>query len=445
MQGIRNFVKALAQPDTFATFLNYVVKIFLNPIIVLLVPVFLSENYQGYWYTFGSIAALTTFADLGFTSIMTQYVAHEYTYLKLNRMTGYFEGPYENVDRMSSLFRFIVRWLRTVLVAALIIIFVVGLIMFSSKNDGVDWLFPWILYVFASVYNFASQAALSFFEGCDQFATTQKIRTVASLLQCLVTIGLLAVGAGLFALSVPLILKGTIVFLTLGKKFGGSIRQMVRGEIDEDIAWSKEFVPLLGRYAISWVSGYFASQIYNPLTFTLFGSAAAGRVGYSLSIVQAIYTVANVWSLISIPKYNMVVETQEWGKMDRLLRRNIVYSSVIYIIGIIAFYLSALIPITANIIWRRVVTAESMGVLCLAYLGSMVIYAMATYLRAHKKEPFMVVSILSGAISALATCVMAKFWGLDYIFVGLLISEIVVLPLGIWIFMSFRKKWHSSV
>lgn len=443
MYKIKSFIKAIFQPDAFATFLNYIIKIFLNPIIVFFVPYFLTENQQGYWYTFGSIAGLTVFADLGFTSIMTQYAAHEYTYLNFNKKSGEFVGRADSIERMSSLFKFVVRWIWKVLLIAFIIILVLGILMFSNNEDGVKWQIPWILYTLASVFNFASQIMLSFYEGCDQFATTQRIRTVASSVHCITAIALLICGAGLYALSIPLFLKGTIVFKCLDNKFGASIRQMIHCEIKCRIAWTKEFVPLLGKYAVSWVSGYFASQIYSPLTFALFGSVVAGKVGYSLSIVQAIYTVANVWSLISMPKYNMAVEKREWKQMDELLKRNIVYSILVYVIGIGALFASRLIPVISNIIWTRILSIESILILSLAYCLSLVAYAMAVYLRAHKKEPFMVVSILSGIISMALTYILTRSDGVDYIFIGLFLSEIIVLPIGGYILMRFRKIWHK--
>lgn len=444
MQRIKRFIISLFQPDAFATFLNYTLKIFLNPIIVFFVPVFLSENQQGYWYTFGSIAALTTFADLGFTSIMTQYVAHEYTYLELDKAGKRFIGLEEYVSRMSSLFRFIVRWIRTVLLIALVIIIFAGLIMFSNSNDGVEWLIPWILYAVSSVYNFSSQVALSFFEGCDQFAITQRIRTFSSVIHCVATIGLLAAGMGLYALALPLFLKGSLVFLLLGKHFGATVAQLWKTESVEEIAWGKEFVPLLGRYAISWASGYFASQIYNPLTFSLFGASAAGKVGYSLSIIQAIYSISNAWSLISISKYNMAVEKKEWFYMDTLLKRNLVYSSVVYVMGISALYLTQRIPLMERLIWSRIISGQSMLALCGAYYLTVVSYAMSTYLRAHKKEPYMVVSVLSGVSSALLTYVFSRCMGLEFIFIGLLISNAVILPVSIYIWKQFRIRWHTE-
>ena len=47
------------------------------------IGIFFIINYltiveQGYWYTFLSLGALTVFAELGFTTIITQFISHEY-------------------------------------------------------------------------------------------------------------------------------------------------------------------------------------------------------------------------------------------------------------------------------------------------------------------------------------------------------------------------------
>lgn len=442
MKNIKKFIISLFQPDAFATFLNYILKIFLNPIIVFFVPIFLSENQQGYWYTFGSIAALTNLADLGFTSIMTQYVAHEYTYLQLDKSQKLFIGLEQNIKRMSSLFKFTVRWMSKVLSVVLVLITFAGFIMFSGGNDGIRWWVPWILYAISSVYNFASQVALSFFEGCDQFAITQRIQTFAGIIHCVATIGLLVAGMGLYALCIPLFLKGSLTFLLIGKYFGTSLAQLWNEERNEEIAWGKEIIPLLGRYAVSWGAGYFSFQIYNPLAFSLFGPSAAGKVGYSLSIVQAIYSVSNAWSLISIPKYNMAVEKKEWFRMDSLLKRNLAYSSIVYAIGIFALYLTQKIPFMEKLIWSRVLSGQAVFVLCASYYTLVLSYAISTYLRAHKKEPYMMVSVVSGAGSALLTYIFTRYMGLELIFTGFLISNAIALPLGIYVWWRFRLKWH---
>ena len=48
-----------------------------GPVILLFIPLFLTAEHQGFWFTFISISALSVFADLGFSSIVTQFSSHE--------------------------------------------------------------------------------------------------------------------------------------------------------------------------------------------------------------------------------------------------------------------------------------------------------------------------------------------------------------------------------
>jgi hypothetical protein len=54
--------------DLFFTLINQLWRLISGPVTMLLIPLFLSPEQQGYWYIFGSISALSVFADLGFSN-----------------------------------------------------------------------------------------------------------------------------------------------------------------------------------------------------------------------------------------------------------------------------------------------------------------------------------------------------------------------------------------
>ncbi|MCI8834388.1 MAG: hypothetical protein HFH24_03305 [Ruminococcus sp.] len=444
MNAVKRFICSLKDPDVFFTFLNYIVKIFLNPVIVVFIPIFLQEDVQGYWYTFGSIAALTNYADLGFTAIMTQYVAHECAFLTYDKGKKIFLGSSERIERLASLFRFVIRWVGMILAIASGVIFTIGFVMFSGYTEGVSWKIQWALYVGSTILNFAAEIELAFFEGCNQFAITQKIRTVAGGIYCIVTILLLAAGMGLYALGIPLLVKAGIVYVMLNRKFQKALRQLRTCPLTVEVRWIDEFLPLLGRYAVSWISGYFITQIYNPLTFARFGSIAAGKVGYCLSIIQAVYSVANVWIVLATPRMNMLEEKKDWAGMDRTLKRNLSYSAVTYGMGIMAVFVLGNIPVLESILWMRMLSKTAVLILSTAYLGSMVINALAVYLRAHKREPFMVLSVCSGVISSCITVLLAYTAEIDFIFLGMLLDYVVIVPYGVYLWRKYRRLWHGA-
>ena len=55
-----------------------------GPLNIYFVIKYLSLDQQGTWYTFTNLSALTILADLGFAGIITQFISHEYAYLKFN-------------------------------------------------------------------------------------------------------------------------------------------------------------------------------------------------------------------------------------------------------------------------------------------------------------------------------------------------------------------------
>jgi len=62
--------------DVAGASLNQMWRLISGPITLILLPLMISSKVQGYWYTFGSVSALSVFADLGFTTIVMQFSAH---------------------------------------------------------------------------------------------------------------------------------------------------------------------------------------------------------------------------------------------------------------------------------------------------------------------------------------------------------------------------------
>ena len=71
---------------------------------VFFIATYLTGEEQGFYYTFGSVLAIRVFFELGFTGIMTQYVAHEAAHLTLNTEYKY-EGEEKYISRLAHLTR----------------------------------------------------------------------------------------------------------------------------------------------------------------------------------------------------------------------------------------------------------------------------------------------------------------------------------------------------
>jgi O-antigen/teichoic acid export membrane protein len=68
---------------------------------------------------------------------------------------------------------------------------------------------------------------------------------------------------------------------------------------------------------------------------------------------------------------------------------------------------------------------------------------MSVYLRAHKKEPLVALSLISGALTAIAVVILGKHYSADGVALGYLIVMATVTPFVALIWRQRRAEWHG--
>ena len=134
---------------------------------VFFITTFLTGVEQGFYYTFGSILALQVFFELGLTSIVTQFVAHEVSHLKLNEHFVY-EGEEQYISRLASLVHFCIKWYLILAIVVFLFLLIVGYFFFHnySKNyDDVEWQIPWLIICVGTSVNVFASPFTSIFMG----------------------------------------------------------------------------------------------------------------------------------------------------------------------------------------------------------------------------------------------------------------------------------------
>lgn len=410
-------------------------------IILLLVPFFLTGAEQGYWFTFMSLAALMLLADLGFSSLVLQFAAHEFAYLRFegDRITG---SP-EHMKRLSSFFVFCLKWTLAILLLAMPGVLLTGFWLLSRKASGaaaVPWAMPWAVYVLGTAVMFVNGVALYFFEGCDRVADAQKIRVQTYIIMTVLTCLGLVFGLKLFALSLSLLASSLAGIGMILAEFKESIRDLLARARTYRHSWKGEFVPLFRRYAVSWVSGYFIFQIYAPVMFRFYGPVEAGRVGISVTLWMGIFSLAKVWVYVVTPKMNMLASRKEWRAFDRVFLKSLVLSCLSFLAGAGMVALFFALAAGRVAFAKRFVGPVSLSILGAGWFMQIIVNSLAVYLRAHKEEPLAVPSFVSAIYNFGATLLCVKFLPPKYFFLGFLSAYIWGLP---WIISIFRTKKRS--
>lgn len=431
-------LKTLRSHDFRHTAINQLWRLFSGPALLILIPLYLSAEAQGYWYTFISLAALAVFADMGFSSILLQFSAHEFAHLKFESDKT-LSGSQKHLERLATLLRFAIKWSGGMGLIAFPIILVVGFVMLDQKQTQIHWVLPWVIYGLASVFVFVNSMLLSFIEGCNSVGEVQKIRFLISVASVLSTVFLLLIGSELYALAISLCigaLSGTMLILY---RYANMLKQLYKLGASVFHDWRSEILPLVGKYAISWMSGYFIFSIFTPIAFHYYGVVEAGKVGLSIAVCTAIFGIANIWMTIIIPKMNMLVSQADYATLDPVFKKHLILSIVTYILGTITLFVIITVFKEYVPFDERLVSPFSLSIIALGWLLQIIISGYAVYMRAHKEEPLMIPSFVTGVYIAISTLLIAMYLPFEYFFLGFLSSYVWGIPWVMVIFKRYKK------
>ncbi len=416
-------------------------------VTVLLIARFLSPAEQGYYYTFSSLVALQIVFELGFSFVILQLAAHERAQLHI-LATGEISGEFVAHSRLASVLQKSVRWYSVAALIMAVSLLPAGFYFFSVHQhaaENVVWKLPWICVVLAATFTFQMDPVFSFLEGCGLVSDVAHMRFGQAAAGSLLAWAALVLHHGLFAPA--MVITGQVM---VGGVFLLSKRSLLlpllrRKTGPNAIGWRREIWPFQWRIAVSWFCGYFIFQLFNPVLFAYQGAAAAGRMGMSLSIATALSAVALAWMSTKASPFGNMIALGDFASLDRIFFRTLVQSSILFVFGGMIL-LTALVIVEHRLphLASRVLSAPIFALLLLTALLNHIIFSEALYLRAHKKEPFLFLSILVAILTGSSTLVTGKLWGADGVAIGyFLCSGVFGSAYGTFIFVTLRRKWHK--
>lgn len=434
----------LSDKDLVNTAINQLYRLVSGPLMLLFIPLYLNQEEQGYWYTFGSVAALAVFADLGFSNIILQFAAHEFAFLKFKK-DGTIYGDEVHLHKLADFFRFSVKWLYKVTLIVFPIIVIGGYIFINQKNnENINWVLPWFIYSISSALVFVNSSLLSFFEGCNSVAIIQNIRFKISVFTSLTVLIGLFFKLKLFALAISLLISALVGSFFIYINYKQFIIQMWKLSEVKFYSWKKEFIALIWRYAISWSCGYLVFQPFVPLYFKYFGAIEAGKVGFSLTLGNAIFSISNIILNSKLTLLNILITRRVWHEVDKLLKDIFLYSSIIFMIVSIGFMSIDFLCYDNFYIFKRFLPPIIMLQLFITWMFQLLSGIFIAYLRAHNKEPMLYIFIIHAICVFISTVFIITNLSKKFLFVGLAVSYIFLFLSSIYFFYLQRKSDLNS-
>lgn len=429
------------------TLLSRGLQLVLAPVNLLLIARFLTPVQQGFYYTFASLLALQVFFELGLSHVVLQFASHEKARLSWTEC-GTLEGDPAAKLRLGLLLRLALTWYGVAGCLMVAIILPFGLVFFERNSNAAlsgGWQLPWIWLTFTTAGTMLVSPVFAVLEGCGLVAEVARLRTVqVGAAYCAAWLAL-CLGAGLLVspiLATVSLAVACVWFVVAKRPFIADISTVPARS--SAFNWWREVWPMQWRIALSWVSGYFIFQLFTPVLFASEGAVVAGQMGMSLSIATALNTLALAWINTKAPIFGVLVARGEFSALDRLffgsLRQAIAVAIVLAWCTWIGFSLIKYLHIPLG---ARVLNPLALGLLLTTSVINVAVFALAVYLRAHKREPFLWISIVTGVLTGLSTYFLGRYYGATGMAAGYLVISVVVgLGGGTWVFVSRRREWH---
>lgn len=404
----------------------------------------LSPELQGYYYTFNGLIALQIFVELGLNFAIIQFASHEMAHLSW-QPDGTVSGRPESKRRLQSLLHFAVSWFGVASILLIAILLPAGLYFFTAENqDNASASVPWVLLVIFAALNLLITAATAILEGCGKVSQVAGMRLWQSIFAMLVLWSLLSMGAALYALAASSMMLGlsgaTWILINYRTFFKDLLRQT--SEL-AGMNWRKEIWPFQWRIAVSWMSGYLIFQLFTPLIFKTHGPVAAGQMGMSLQIISAMNSAAMAWISPKAPIYGQLIATNQRRLLDSLFIRGLAQSMVFLLIAVGAVWLAIYFMVQADSSYAvRVVPLSLFSLLSLVCIANHIIFAEAAYLRAHKEDPMMLLTLFAGiATAALAVLLVPRLGVAGAVYAYTATTILIGLAGSTTIFFYKRKQW----
>lgn len=417
-------------------------------LVIFGIAKFLNITEQGYYYTFGSILALQMFFELGLSSIITQFAAHEIVHLKWKDKYT-LEGDIIKKSRLSSLLHFCVKWFSSLALFLFLFLLFVGYVFFEyfgKLGEGVSWKGPWLILTFATGCNLIVTPLLSFFEGIGKVKNVAKLRMYQQFIQLFLLVTSLLGGLKLYSGGIAAFGSFLIVSIWILSKGQMRVIRCLWKEksVNYIISWKQEIFPFQWRIAVSWLSGFFMFYLFTPIIFATDGPIVAGQMGMTLAALTGITSLIMSWINTKIPTMSGFISKKDFLSLDQLFFKTLYQALSVSIFIFLLFIIGVnYMDVYEYTIAERFLDIKEITLLCIITFINQIVFYLATYLRCHKKEPFMINSITMAILISFSTFVLGQKFGMSGIILGYFVLTVFVyFPWNIYVFKQKRKLWH---
>lgn len=426
----------------FATLLSRGWSVLAGALTILLLPLFLSPTEQGYYYTFASLLGLQILFEMGMGQVIIQLVGHHAAHLE-NVDNGRLVGDERQINLLASLTRWLRRWY---LIAALAFALLAGgagglFLAIKGQLPPSYWVPVWMVLVLSSAINLTYVPMLALQEGLGRVGQVARLRLVQSVVGYatlwLALYGQLALWA---ACMVPLATSlATAYWLNRIAPLHRWLCARAPAA-KEGLNWRRDVLPFQWRIALSAISGYFIFYTFTPLVFANLGAIEAGRFGIAMAVFNSLSAVGTSWVYARTPAFARHIARGERAQLNTLflaaLRRSVIFTIVMAASVLLSVVLLDHLGVQQM---KRIADPAVLACLAVVCAVNAAIFCVAAYMRAHREEPMLPLSIVGAVLTVLIAYFGSTHSLLTMSILYALLTAGLLLP---WSLVLFFRYFH---
>jgi hypothetical protein len=198
------------------------------------------------------------------------------------------------------------------------------------------------------------------------------------------------------------------------------------------------------RVSLSWISGYFTFSLFTPVLFHYQGAVVAGQMGMTWAFIAALTGVASSWIAPKAPAFGILIAQRKYSELDHMFWRLTAVVVAVTSVGALGIWtLVYTLEQLHHPLALRLLSPSATGYLLLATIMLAASLPMSTYLRAHKREPLLVLSVINGLITGIVVMVLGRYYSVEGVTIGYFVVMAMVTPFVALVWHRRRAEWHA--
>ena len=378
-----------------------------GPLIMYLIVKYLTDIQQGEWFLFTSLGAITTLIDLGFGTMISNFIANasgSNSKRELHFLVGYTQRIY-----------FILMLIGGLLMT------VIGYFSIAS-----NLFIPYALYILANTLLLFASGKIVILMGLNKVFEVHRAMSAGLVCSTVALFIMISLGFALVALVASIYVQAIVVILSLRNqhKFKPEVHF---SELNSEFKFYKNrILNVYGKYALSWLSGFLIFNAYVPVISAKSGVVEAGKIGLLLAMFAASMNLALTWSHSTSPKLANLIAKNEFRKAFNLWRNALIKGYAFFVVLIILIFSFYVIELPFLEIRQKL--PEINVALCLSIIFLVRIYGSfsATWIRAQRMEKHTVINVISG-ILIFSTLYFSEYSNIAMPFILISLYSLVIL------------------